>query len=132
LETIFSEVFSKNEWQILFDNIFSNHPGYMIYLAAAYSICNRSSLVKVTEIDDAKFFYRHRNPLSVQHLIREASRMQETTPSDINPNRLLLHFEPLHKGNYPIFNKRPKFISDYQVKEKEKILKEEIDYLKER
>jgi hypothetical protein len=58
--------------------------------------------------------------------------MQETTPSDINPNGLLLHFEPLHKGNYPLFNKRRKFISDYQAKEKEKILKEEIDYLKER
>ena len=72
------------------------------------------------------------NPLNVKHLIRESSRMQQSTPSDIDPVKLLLRFEPIQKGNYPVFNKRPKFISDYQVRERKKILQEEIDYLKER
>lgn len=64
--------------------------------------------------------------------MREATRMKQSTPADIDPMRILSHFEPLHKGNYPVFNKRPKFISDYQTREKQKILQQEIDYLKER
>jgi hypothetical protein len=132
LQTIFSEVFSKNEWQILFDNIFSQHPGYMLYLVVAYSICNRSALVQVQEIEDARYFFRHKNPLSVNHLLNEAARIQLTTPADIDPCQLLNDFEPLTKGTYPVFNKRPRFISDYQIIEKKKILQQEIDYLKER
>jgi WD40 repeat protein len=132
LETIFSEVFSKLEWQILFDNIFSNHPGFLLYLVAAYSICNRTALMQVKEIDDAKYFFRHRNPVSVSHLLNESFKMNKTTPADLDPCKLLANFEPLSKGTYPVFNKRPRFISDYQIIEKTKILQQEINYLKER
>ncbi len=58
--------------------------------------------------------------------------MMKTTPYDIDPCKLLNQFEPLTKGTYPVFNKRPRFISDYQIIEKKKILQQEIDYLKER
>ena len=58
--------------------------------------------------------------------------MLKTTPPEINPCKLLNRFEPLTKGTYPVFNKRPRFISDYQLNEKSKILQEEINYLKER
>ena len=132
LETIFSEVFSKTEWQTLFDNIVSNHPGFLIYLVVTYSVCNRTALIQVKEIEDAKYFFRHRNPVSVHHLISEAHKMMQTTPADIDPCKILRGFEPLPKSTYPVFNKRPRFISDYQVLEKSKILKQEIDYLKER
>ncbi len=54
METIFSEVFNKNDWQILFDNLFSNHPGFLLYLVVSYSICNRTALLQVKELDDAK------------------------------------------------------------------------------
>lgn len=149
---MFSEVFDRNEWQILFDNIFSNHPGFMLYLAVAYSICNRTALLKVTELADArvsvclpvffrdalligwlfKFFFRHRNPLSVTHLIKEAVQMMDTTPSELDPCKLLHSFDPLTKGTYPVFNKRPSFISDFQMIEKNKILQQELNYLRER
>ena len=41
--------------------------------------------------------------------------------------------KPVAKGEtYPIFNKYPKFIVDYQTKERERIRHEELDYLRER
>ena len=132
LETIFSEVFSKLEWQTLFDNIFSSHPGFLLYLVAAYSVCNRTALMQVKEVDDAKYFFRHRNPVSVTHLIGESFKMSRTTPADLDPCKLLAAFEPLAKGTYPVFNKRPRFISDYQMAEKSKIMQQEIGYLRER
>lgn len=114
------------------DNVLSHHPGFLLYLAAAYSICNRTALIQVKDIDDAKYFYRHRNPLNVHHLISEANKMKKTTPSDIDPCKILQNFHPLSKGIYPIFNKQPKFINDYQLIEKTRILQDEIEYLKER
>ena len=39
---------------------------------------------------------------------------------------------PLTRGTYPVFNKYPKFIVDYQVQERERIRQEELDYLRER
>jgi hypothetical protein len=65
-------------------------------------------------------------------LLNEAKRMQKTTPDEIDPCKLLNDFEPLSKGTYPVFNKRPSFISDYQKNEKAKILQQELNYLKER
>ena len=40
----------------------------------------------------------------------------EATPDDLHPQNTLDEFTPLTKGNYPVFNKFPKFIVDYQVR----------------
>jgi hypothetical protein len=95
-------------------------------------VCNRTALIQVKDIEDAIYFFRHRNPLNVQHLLNEAHKMMQTTPSDIDPCKILHGFDALPKQTYPVFNKRPRFISDYQIIEKTKILQQEIDYLKER
>ena len=65
-------------------------------------------------------------------MIQEAYHLQKTTPTELHPERMLGPFEPLTKGTYPVFNKYPKFIVDYQVQERERIRREEIDYLRER
>ena len=42
--------------------------------------------------------------------------MMETTPDNLSPAHLLQPFAPLSKGSsYPVFNKYPNFIVDYQV-----------------
>lgn len=51
----------------------------------------------------------------MKQVLKEAYRMMESTPDDINPLYLMEHFTPLTKGQYPVFNKYPKFIIDYQV-----------------
>lgn len=58
--------------------------------------------------------------------------MHETTPTELHPEHLVEPFVPLTKGTYPIFNKYPKFIVDYQVQERRRIRKEEVEYLRER
>lgn len=40
----------------------------------------------------------------------------ESTPDDVHPQNILEDYVPLTKGNYPVFNKYPTFIVDYQVK----------------
>lgn len=93
---------------------------------------NRSALLRVTELDDFKYFFHHRNPISMQTILNEAYRLSEVTPADIDPKRMMESFQPLTRGQYPVFNKYPKFIVDYQIQEKEKLREEEMNYIRQR
>ncbi|CAL1535275.1 unnamed protein product [Lymnaea stagnalis] len=132
LETVFSEVLTQDEWFMLWDNIVSNHPSYILMVVVAYTICARGPLMKCTEMDDFKFFFHHRNAISIKQVIKEANHLMESTPSDLHPENILEDFVPLTKGNYPVFNKYPKFIVDYQVQERERIRQEELEYMRQK
>jgi hypothetical protein len=58
--------------------------------------------------------------------------MQNATPVDIHPHQVLGDMIPLSRVTYPIFNKYPKFIVDYQMREKERLRNEEQEYLRQR
>ncbi|KAM6411400.1 TBC1 domain family member 31 isoform 2-T2 [Pluvialis apricaria] len=132
LETLFSEVLTREEWLKVFDNIFSNHPSYFLMVVVAYIICSRAPLLHCDQTADFEYFFHHRNNLDINVVIKEAYHLMEATPLDIHPRRMLDDFIPLTKGQYPVFNKYPKFIVDYQSQERERIRQDEIEYLRER
>ncbi|XP_053874879.1 TBC1 domain family member 31 isoform X4 [Malaclemys terrapin pileata] len=132
LETLFSEVLTREEWLKVFDNIFSNHPSYFLMMVAAYIICSRAPLLHCNQTEDFEYFFHHRNNLDINVVIKEAYHLMEATPADIHPQRMLDDFIPLTKGQYPVFNKYPRFIVDYQTQERERIRQDEIEYLRER
>ncbi|XP_025965905.2 TBC1 domain family member 31 isoform X2 [Dromaius novaehollandiae] len=132
LETLFSEVLTREEWLKVFDNIFSNHPSYFLMIVVAYVICSRAPLLHCNQTEDFEYFFHHRNNLDINVVIKEAYHLMESTPVDIHPQRMLDDFIPLTKGQYPVFNKYPKFIVDYQTQERERIRQDEIEYLRER
>uniref|UniRef100_A0A2I3GU11 TBC1 domain family member 31 n=1 Tax=Nomascus leucogenys TaxID=61853 RepID=A0A2I3GU11_NOMLE len=132
LETVFSEVLTREEWLKLFDNIFSNHPSFLLMTVVAYNMCSRAPLLNCNLKDDFEFFFHHRNNLDINVVIRQVYHLMETTPTDIHPDSMLNVFVALTKGQYPVFNQYPKFIVDYQTQEQERIRNDELDYLRER
>uniref|UniRef100_A0A8D3E2P5 TBC1 domain family member 31 n=1 Tax=Scophthalmus maximus TaxID=52904 RepID=A0A8D3E2P5_SCOMX len=132
LETLFSEVLTCDEWLRLFDNIFSNHPSFLIITCVAYITCCREPLLLCSQKQDFEYFFHHRNNLDVGAMIKEAYRLLSCTPADIHPRTLLSDFTPLTKGQYPVFNHYPEFIVEYQSQEREKIRLQEKEYLRER
>ncbi|XP_044770235.1 TBC1 domain family member 31 isoform X7 [Neomonachus schauinslandi] len=132
LETVFSEVLTREEWLKLFDNVFSNHPSFLLMTVVAYNICSRAPLLNCSLKDDFEYFFHHRNNLDISVVIREVYHLMDTTPTDIHPNSMLHVFVALTKGQYPVFNQYPKFIVDYQTQERERIRIDELDYLRER
>nr|XP_031547149.1 TBC1 domain family member 31 isoform X3 [Vicugna pacos] len=52
LETVFSEVLTREEWLRLFDNVFSNHPSFLLMTVVAYNICSRAPLLHCNLKDD--------------------------------------------------------------------------------
>ncbi|XP_023606732.1 TBC1 domain family member 31 isoform X7 [Myotis lucifugus] len=132
LETVFSEVLTREEWLKLFDNVFSNHPSFLLMTVVAYNICSRAPLLNCDRKDDFEYFFHHRNNLDISVVIREVYHLMDTTPADIHPESMLSGFVALTKGQYPVFNQYPKFIVDYQTQERERIRNDELDYLRER
>ncbi|MEE6463211.1 hypothetical protein FKM82_005820 [Ascaphus truei] len=132
LETLFSEVLTREEWLKLFDNVFSNQPSFLLMAVVSYIISSRSPLLHCNQKDDFEYFFHHRNNLDINAMIKEAYHLMDATPADIHPQHLLNDFVALTKGQYPVFNKYPKFIVDYQCQERERIRQEEMEYLRER
>ncbi|XP_041798537.1 TBC1 domain family member 31 isoform X2 [Chelmon rostratus] len=132
LETLFSEVLTRDEWLRLFDSIFSNHPSFLLMTCVAYITCCREPLLLCSQKQDFEYFFHHRNNLDVGSMIKEAYRLMSNTPADIHPRTMLSDFTPLTKGQYPVFNHYPEFIVEYQSREREKIRLQEMEYLRER
>nr|XP_026655519.1 TBC1 domain family member 31 isoform X1 [Zonotrichia albicollis] len=132
LETLLSEVLTREEWLKAFDNIFSNHPSYFLMIVIAYVICSRASLLHCNQAADFEYFFHHRNNVDIDVVIKEAYHLMEATPPDIHPQQMLDDFTPLTKGQYPVFNKYPMFIVNYQAQKWEKIRQDEIEYVRER
>ncbi|MCI4374169.1 hypothetical protein PGIGA_G00003170 [Pangasianodon gigas] len=132
LETLFSEVLTRDEWLKLFDNVFSNHPSFLLMSVVAYVTCCRAPLLLCTHRDDFEYFFHHRNNVDMSAMLKETYRLMELTPADLHPHSMLNDFEPLTPGQYPIFNKYPTFIVEYQCQERERIRQQEVEYLRER
>ncbi|KAI5620588.1 TBC1 domain family member 31, partial [Silurus asotus] len=132
LETLFSEVLTRDEWLKLFDNVFSNHPSFLLMSVVAYVTCCRAPLILCTQKDDFVYFFHHRNNIDMSAMLKETYRLMELTPADLHPSFMLADFEPLTPGQYPIFNKYPTFIVEYQCQERERIRQQEVEYLRER
>lgn len=132
LETLFSEVLTRDEWLRLFDNVFSNHPSFLLLACVAYIICCREPLLQCSQKQDFEYFFHHRNNLDVGAMIKEAYRLMGGTPADIHPRMMLSDFTPLTSGQYPVFNQYPEFIVEYQSRERERIRLQEMEYLRER
>ncbi|XP_058131963.1 TBC1 domain family member 31 isoform X7 [Dasypus novemcinctus] len=56
LETVFSEVLTREEWLKLFDNVFSNHPSFLLMTVVAYNTCSRAPLLNCNLKDDFEIF----------------------------------------------------------------------------
>ncbi|XP_016387726.1 TBC1 domain family member 31-like isoform X1 [Sinocyclocheilus rhinocerous] len=132
LETLFSEVLMTEEWLKLFDNVFSNHPSFLLMAVVAYVTCCRAPLLLCTDKKDFEYFFHHQNSLDISAMLKETYRLMDSTPADIQPSSVLSDFEPLTQGQYPIFNKYPTFIVEYQSQERERIRQQEVEYLRER
>jgi len=72
------------------------------------------------------FFHRH-NAVNMNEFINLAYILDRNTPANIHPPRTQLI--PLPRGGYPVFNKYPIYVVDFQAKERERIQEEERQYL---
>ena len=132
LRTVFSEVFDRESWLRIWDNIFSQPPGFIIYIAISFLNSNRSAIMKCNSIEALDMFLGQKNSVPAMRIIKEAYRIKHATPSQLCPIKNLTAFNPLSSPTYPVFDMYPIFIVDYQKRERQRIRDEEMLYLQNR
>ncbi|XP_042896738.2 TBC1 domain family member 31 isoform X1 [Parasteatoda tepidariorum] len=131
LKTSFSEVFNKNEWFKLWDNLFTNPPCFYLYAVAAFSITIRSALFQCKRLEEFKNCYR-KHGISAAMLLKKAYELQNKSPKTVNPEAVCGTFSPIPKDLYPSFFQMCRMKIDLETLEKKKIIDQEIDFLKQR
>ncbi|EGD80734.1 hypothetical protein PTSG_01324 [Salpingoeca rosetta] len=132
LQTMFSDVFAEPEWLRVWDNVVSNHPGFIMYIALAYLKASRAALLTCATQEDVSFYLSKPNPVDADEVVKLAYELASITTEDVDTYNLMHDFKPLTPGTYPVFNEYPEFVVDYQVREREKIREEEATLLRER
>ncbi|TPX37151.1 hypothetical protein SmJEL517_g01058 [Synchytrium microbalum] len=131
-QNLFSELFVREEWLRVMDHILTNGPAFLWYFALAYLIHFKPALLRLEKLDDFKFFFQRANPVALTTVMNLAYRLRRTSPPQHCPSTFLEPFIPISHGQYPIYNRFPKFVIDYQVRMRERIRKEEEDYMRKR
>lgn len=133
MQSLFSELFSKKEWMMVWDHLVSNPPSFMYHFITAYLIHFRRVLLGVYETKDFLYFFSKRSVTSsVTAIILKAYQVKAKTPTALDPSSFLKGFKAFSGGEYPVFNQYPQFIVNYQTRMKNKIRQEEHDYIKKR
>lgn len=130
LQTVFSEILTKDELLIFLDHLFYNRSSlYLLCCVAAYIIICKEPILRISHFEDFEYFFRHRNAININLLIKKADYLFAKTLENQNNLRFSRHyttpFDPLTKGNYQIFNHYPEFVVDYRKKETERIRNEQ-------
>ncbi|RKO82738.1 hypothetical protein BDK51DRAFT_30230, partial [Blyttiomyces helicus] len=126
MQTLLSELFSKPDWLRVWDHLVSNPPSFMYILLVAYIKSFRVALLDVSKTDE----FKRRTPISVAHLLEAAYKLGTVTPVTVSPATFFSPFAPVLKGQYPVFDRFPEFVVDYQRKMKERMRRDEEDYVR--
>lgn len=132
MQSLFSELFSKRDWLMVWDHLVSNSPSFMYHFITGYIIHFRRSLLSISSLKDFYYFFQRRNPTNATSIILKAYEIKAKSPTSIDPSTFLKPFTPCPPGEYPIFNQYPQFIVNYQSRMKSKIRQEEHEYIKKR
>ena len=126
MQSIFTEVLSKDDFLIMFDHLFSNSPLFFKFVIVAYLKYSRGVLIRKNTLDEVEQALRKCSGVDINKIIQEAYRIYSQFCSS---EKVADAFEPIPKGSiYPTFDAYPKYIVDFHLLERERIRLEEEDY----
>ncbi|KAL7057906.1 hypothetical protein AAHC03_016996 [Spirometra sp. Aus1] len=165
LQTVFSEIFTEEEWLCLWDTLVSYPPSFLITFTAAFILTARGPILRLRSIGEFELFFRTQCSLPVATVIARAHQVSASTLPELKPATFLdqlsrqpktetsspnpdsageisqkassaasvsSSFVPLTRPFYPAVTRFPKFIVDFQIRERERIRREEKEYLRQR
>eukprot|EP00743_Colponemidia_sp_Colp-15_P009153 GILK01009987.1.p1 GENE.GILK01009987.1~~GILK01009987.1.p1 ORF type:complete len:1224 (+),score=348.36 GILK01009987.1:392-3673(+) len=125
LQTMFTEVLTKQEWLSLMDHLVTSsaEPFQLLFAVIGYLRYFRSAILQCSKVEEIELFVRRQNALNLQHILRSINDLRTKTPASMIP--VYEQNLPLSHPQYPLFNGYPKFVVDYQIKERDRIVEEE-------
>ena len=151
IRTLFTEVFSRDEWLRLFDHIFTHAatPSLLYVAVYAYLVYFRSSILSAADAFTIEALFHQQNAIEMNAFIKLMYKLQPSCSFDMlfvspvkntpgkasstageEPNTP--RYWPLPRGQYPAFHSYPKYVVDFQLQERERLAMEESELIKKR
>jgi len=133
LKTLFTEVFSKDDWLRLMDHIFTyrDDPELLIYFAISFLMSSRNTLLgQVHTIEDMIAFQSKITGLPFKKITTLAFKLHERHRESIFTGTIQNALPMAQNGDYPIFTRYPEQVVASQVRIREKIVQEEEELLR--
>lgn len=115
----FSEVLDEKQWFQLWDNVISNQPYFFLFALVAYSIVQRTILMRIDTYDAIENFFHDQNPIEFGKFIEKVYELMADCPDGIHPKYYLKDFQPLIVGHYQKVENYPKHLINAKVSEME-------------
>jgi hypothetical protein len=136
MRTLFTELLSREEWLQLFDHFLTHadEPTLLPIAVVAYLRQFRSSIIGSGSAEEIEAFLHRQNPISMEGFIKSVYKLRADTPNDMIPGKTeasAANF-PLGVGQYPIFDRYPKYVVNFQLQERKRIEEEENRIRKKR
>jgi len=140
MRTLFTQVLTEEEWLTLFDHLFmhSGSPSLVLVAIVAYLVYYRSSLLSARSSDDILSFLRRQNPINMNDYVSLIFELRSRTPDNLLPQSMKKDDDndpigtmansgfPVPEGqSYPVFERFPKHVVDFQLQERQRIANEE-------
>jgi hypothetical protein len=136
MRTLFTQVLTEEEWLVLFDHYFlhSDAPSLIVMTIVTYLHYFRSSLLSSRSSDDVLSFLRRQNPIQMDDFIKLMFELRSRTPDKLFPQPPKEDTTttitggscfPLPHGQYPVFERYPKYVVDFQLQERQRLAAEE-------
>ncbi|OAF70697.1 TBC1 domain family member 31 [Intoshia linei] len=142
IKNLMTEVLSSSDWLIIMDHIFTNKISFIYCMILSYSVTNRCILLSCNSLKDFEYFFQRKNVINIYDLIKNAYKIETflkncNIETNINDKLNVLMEQPKIQyidANvpYPIFNKYPSFVVNYQIEESKRLRKEHLEYLEKK
>lgn len=125
----FAEVLEEQQWLVLWDNILTNPPYFIIFVVVAYNLMQRETILRLPEKSDVVYFFHEQMPIDVTKWLSRARKLMNNCESNVHPQRFMPPFAPIPKGVYPKFLKYPREWIEQQEQQSVELMKQqqEID-----
>lgn len=106
--TAFTEVFNEIQWLQVWDHILSNPPYFLLFVAVAYNIVQKTVIVRLPDNDNIEAFFDDQNNIDMKAFIEKIYNLMEHCPEHLHPKQYMYDFQPLQTGYYQKFTNYPR------------------------
>ncbi|XP_032590205.1 TBC1 domain family member 31 isoform X2 [Drosophila grimshawi] len=125
----FAEVLEEHQWLVLWDNIVTEQPYFVVFVVVAYNLLHREVILRLPDKEAVLWFFHEQNPTDVAKWMLRSRKLMSKCDPNVHAQRFIPPFASIPKGVYPKFLNYPIDWIEQQEEQTEALVKQhqEID-----
>ena len=152
VRTLFTEILTRDEWMRLWDHLFTKASDPTLLYVAVYAYLQyfRTVILSASDAMSIDAIFHRQNAINMNSYLNLFYKLKDGGAFDIllqpsqqeidvdgnvistDKSKVQIALWPLPQGQYPVFSNYPKYVVDFQLQERERIVIEENELLQKR